>query len=134
GAAARVSYASAEDGRVHEGGDGRGEWWLARPPQAGGEVARLEAPILDADSIERGRIAVLRREDKPFSREDELVLAHFALLAGAALSVRESFESQLLARRLAEQSSRIKDQLLSVVSHELRPPLSAMKGWVHLLR
>jgi signal transduction histidine kinase/CHASE1-domain containing sensor protein len=133
GAAARVSYASAEDGRVREGGHGREEWWSARPGQGPAGVARLEAPIFDADSIQRGRITVLRREDRPFSREDELVLAHFALLAGAALSVRESFESQLLARRLAEQSSRIKDQLLSVVSHELRTPLSAMKGWVHVL-
>jgi len=133
GAAARVSYTSAEDGEVHEGGDGREEWWAERPGQAGGDVARIEAPIRDPDGIERGRIAVLRHERRPFSREDELVLAHFALLAGAALSVWESFESQLLARRMAEQSARIKDQLLSVVSHELRTPLSSMKGWVHVL-
>ncbi len=134
GAAAWVRYASAEDGMMHEGGDGRDEWRLAGTAQgADADIARLEASILDADGIKRGRIAVMRREDRPFSRDDELVLAHFALLAGAALSVRESFESQLLARRLAEQSSRVKDQLLSVVSHELRTPLSAMKGWVHVL-
>ena len=131
GVAARVRYASAEDGMVHEGGDGREEWWLAGEQDR--EVARIEAVILDADGIQRGRIVVMRREDRPFSPDDELVLAHFALLAAAALSVRESFESQLLARRQAEQSSRIKDQLLSVVSHELRTPLAAMKGWVHVL-
>lgn len=133
GAAARVRYALTADGEMREGGDGREEWWHGRAGQGQVEAARLEAPILDADAVERGRITVLRREDRPFSRDDELVLEHFALLAGAALSVRESFESQLLARRLAEQSSRIKDQLLSVVSHELRTPLSAMKGWVHVL-
>jgi len=132
GAAALVRYASAEDGMVHEGGDGRHGWRLGGKEQ-GGDATRIEAAIIDADGIQRGRIAVMRRENRPFSREDELVLAHFALLAGAALSVRESFESQLLARRLAEQSSRIKDQLLSVVSHELRTPLAAMKGWVHVL-
>lgn len=133
GAAARVVYTSADDGQQHEGGDGREEWWIEKPGQAVGDVARIEAPIRDPDGIERGRIQVLRRESKPFSREDELVLAHFALLAGAALSVRESFEAQLLARRVAEQSARIKDQLLSVISHELRTPLSSMKGWVHVL-
>jgi signal transduction histidine kinase len=130
GVAARVVYTSADDGRAHEGGDGREEWLS---PKADGEVARIEATIRDPDGIERGRIQVMRREGRPFSREDELVLAHFALLAGAALSVRESFEAQLLARRLAEQSARIKDQLLSVISHELRTPLSSMKGWVHVL-
>lgn len=132
GAAARVVYTAADDGQEHEGGDGRAEWWTSKPAQ-GGEVARIEAPIRDPDGIERGRIQVLRRESRPFSREDELVLAHFALLAGAALSVRESFEAQLMARRVAEQSARIKDQLLSVISHELRTPLSSMKGWVHVL-
>lgn len=133
GAAARVVYTAADDGEEHEGGDGREEWLAAKPGQALGDVARIEAPIRDPDGIERGLIQVLRRETRPFSREDELVLAHFALLAGAALSVRESFEAQLLARRVAEQSARIKDQLLSVISHELRTPLSSMKGWVHVL-
>ncbi|HTG32012.1 MAG TPA: chemotaxis protein CheB [Thermoanaerobaculia bacterium] len=35
--------------------------------------------------------------------------------------------------RQAEVASRLKDEFLATVSHELRGPLSAMAGWVHVL-
>ena len=35
--------------------------------------------------------------------------------------------------RQAEAASRLKDEFLATVSHELRGPLSAMAGWVHVL-
>lgn len=41
-------------------------------------------------------------------------------------------ESQALAQ--AEAANRIKDEFLATVSHELRNPLNAIIGWVHLLR
>ncbi len=37
------------------------------------------------------------------------------------------------AAREAEAASRLKDEFLATVSHELRGPLSAMAGWVHVL-
>jgi len=37
------------------------------------------------------------------------------------------------ARHLAEEANRAKDELIAMVSHELRPPLNAMLGWVSLL-
>ncbi|MEO6196095.1 MAG: chemotaxis protein CheB [Thermoanaerobaculia bacterium] len=37
------------------------------------------------------------------------------------------------AARQAEAASRLKDEFLATVSHELRGPLSAMAGWVHVL-
>ncbi|HEY3216749.1 MAG TPA: MASE1 domain-containing protein [Candidatus Eisenbacteria bacterium] len=39
-----------------------------------------------------------------------------------------------VARREAEQTSRLKDEFLTTLSHELRNPLNAIVGWVHLLR
>lgn len=41
-------------------------------------------------------------------------------------------QSQALAN--AQTANRIKDEFLAVVSHELRNPLNAITGWVHLLR
>ena len=38
------------------------------------------------------------------------------------------------ARRQAEDANRLKDEFLATLSHELRTPMTAIIGWVHLLR
>jgi PAS domain S-box-containing protein len=43
-------------------------------------------------------------------------------------------EDQHQALAEAQTANRIKDEFLAVVSHELRNPLNAIIGWVHLLR
>lgn len=38
------------------------------------------------------------------------------------------------ARRMAEEASRLKDDFLAMISHELRAPLTAILGWAQMLR
>ncbi len=45
----------------------------------------------------------------------------------------ELLKREQAARSQAEEASRIKDEFLATVSHELRAPLSAISGWAHVL-
>jgi PAS domain S-box-containing protein len=44
------------------------------------------------------------------------------------------FALEQAARADAEHAARLKDQFLATLSHELRNPMSAVLGWLHLLR
>ena len=44
------------------------------------------------------------------------------------------FASEQAARQRAEEATRLKDEFLATVSHELRAPLNAISGWMNLLR
>ncbi|WP_213953808.1 MULTISPECIES: response regulator [unclassified Variovorax] len=47
---------------------------------------------------------------------------------------RQLLDRERAARGEAEQISRMKDDLIAVLSHELRAPLNVIMGWAHLLQ
>jgi PAS domain S-box-containing protein len=52
----------------------------------------------------------------------------------AAVEREAAFEREHAARRQAEDATRLKDEFLANLSHELRTPMNAIIGWTHLLR
>jgi len=75
------------------------------------------------------------------SREEIGVLAPLSDLVALGLermrAERERaaiLEREQRARSEAEAANRSKDEFLAMLSHELRGPLNAMAGWVHMLR
>ncbi len=52
----------------------------------------------------------------------------------ATLEREAAFEREHAARKQAEEATRLKDEFLANLSHELRTPMNAIIGWTHLLR
>jgi PAS domain S-box-containing protein len=124
--------------------------WLARarPDERGALVAAMERSrdglpfslehwIVRADTGEERCIA-------PYGTVHSDRGGAPARLVGVAIDITEKHRSEqerveLLkkaqaAQRAAEEAGRVKDEFLAVLSHELRTPMSAMIGWLELIR
>ena len=73
-------------------------------------------------------LLILTLFDATNRREYENELLH------ARRTAEQATETERLAREVAEQTSRTKDEFLALVSHELRTPLGAILGWSQVLR
>ena len=79
---------------------------------------------------------VLRSYDatRPMTEEDGHLLTLFADLAVAALTAAEAFEQQRAAVGQLARLSRAKSDLISIVSHEFRTPLTGIQGFSEMIR
>jgi signal transduction histidine kinase/ActR/RegA family two-component response regulator len=81
----------------------------------------MKQPTNDTDSDVRRKKASPKTSAKP-SRETREV------------EIEELLQRERKARAEAEAAAQAKDEFLAVVTHELRSPLNAIRGWSHVLR
>ena len=86
----------------------------------------LRSAIRGRGDVVLGAIEVTQFAGRRFHAEDDATLAGMAAAAAAALEVALFHD----ARRVL----RAKDELLAMLCHELRTPMSTMTGWTELLR
>jgi signal transduction histidine kinase len=55
-------------------------------------------------------------------------------LARTEAELREALEQARAAQHAAEEAGRVKDEFLAILSHELRTPMTAVLGWLRVMR
>lgn len=73
-------------------------------------------------------------EPQAFTEADCSFMIMLARQCAQALERAHLYEAERLARESAEAASRVKDEFLAVLSHELRSPLNPILGWTKMLR
>ena len=115
------------------------EEWQERYPAAasraadGGYVSSATMPLL-VEGSPIGVIAFYFTAPVNFDDEYRALLVSVAQDCAQALDRARLYESAQKARAEAESANRLKDEFVSIVSHELRAPLNAILGWTAMLR
>jgi PAS domain S-box-containing protein len=87
--------------------------------------------------IEQRLIGVMHTgtaQPRHFSDEDLRLLQLVADRVALAIEQARLYQVEQQARQQAETVSRMKDEFLATISHEIRMPLNAIIGWISLLR
>lgn len=87
----------------------------------------LAAPLAERGSRNIGFLALSNKSDGEFTEEDESVLVQLAQTASAAVVNARLY-------REAQDANRAKDDFLATLAHELRTPMTAILGWVQMLK
>ncbi|MCU0495253.1 MAG: ATP-binding protein [Chloroflexaceae bacterium] len=81
-----------------------------------------------------GAISICYAEPRQFGVEESDMLFTLARLCGQALEVARLYTTAQAARERAEAAVRLRDQFLSIASHELKTPLTSLLGNAQLVQ
>ncbi len=95
-------------------------------------VSSMTVPIVSSGAVV-GVIYANNFTRRPFTDEEEAALVTLADHAAVAVEKARILAREHAARAEAESASRGKDELLAMLGHELRNPLSAIANAVHVL-
>jgi signal transduction histidine kinase len=114
------------------------EWQERFPKSAslaadGGYVSSATVPLL-VKGTAMGMVAFYFTAPVNFDDEYRALLVSVAQDCAQALDRARLYEAAQKARGEAESANRLKDEFVSIVSHELRSPLNAILGWTAMLR
>ncbi len=135
----RLAAGEAVGKLLYELGDA--QWNIPALRQALDRVVPEGAPIEDVElehdfpRVGRRTMMVNARKLRRESGQESILLV-FEDRTAARNTERERealLAMEQEARQRAEQADRIKDEFIATISHELRAPLSAMVGWMHVL-
>lgn len=94
----------------------------------------LVAIPLETDSQPIGVLSLSFADPQSFSADERMFLLALAQQCAQAIERARLYEAEQQARTEAESAVRVRDQFLSVASHELKTPLTLLLGNVQLLR
>jgi signal transduction histidine kinase/ActR/RegA family two-component response regulator len=100
--------------------------------QGDGIVSSMTVPIVSSDAVV-GVIYANNFSLRPFTDGEQVALVTLADHAAVAVEKARLLAREHAARADAESASRGKDELLAMLGHELRNPLSAITTAVHVL-
>jgi PAS domain S-box-containing protein len=112
-------------------GSGRQDAYHASPSQL---ASLLVIPLRTRREMLGALIIAANDPDRAMT-DDKLPLAE-VLAERAALAIENAklYTEQVEARRKVEDLSRLKDEFLSIASHELRTPVTSIKGYTQLAK
>ena len=111
-----------------------GRWpRLAAAQAITGDAAIAAAPLL-LDQAVLGVIYMAFRTPRQFNAEDRALLTTLARQCAQAFERSRLYAAEQQARSAAQEAVHLRDAFLSIASHELKTPVTALLGYVDLLQ
>lgn len=112
--------------------DMRNQKYPTMQEQTTGYKAWAALPLLVEDRV-LGGLGFSFAQEQAFTTEEQEFMMSMASLCAQALERARLFEAESAARQEAEKANALKLQFLGMIAHELRTPLSSIKGFASTL-